>query len=465
MVSHELIESIEKLDIQEIHDKISQTKKQLEKETDFENIENLELTIEILNNRIKELKFKTWNTIERKKIKDGDYKYFVADLSGKKIGEINKDFYNPIEIGSLSEEIEDEDGNMINRIYHRFYEFTYKDVLPKYRVEFNENDQEIAVYQYDWDEDEDEDQDQDEDQEEINWESESNYTLNKGGEIVELKAIFNDNGEQIKSIIKSIDEYIPEIGFIVTLYDYVIGEYNQYSSDTIGWWAKEWSNAFGKENELQCVINFEGNYIIEPCREKIKYIAIHKLFSVGGYLTFSQIGVMQAFNIEVKKYSLYQNQIDDNVKAKRDLEKRCEYITFRDNKKNKIGLMKNGLVCCNPNYNEIQNSDKPDVFIVNQDNKLGFISADLFEGSIILKETEIKFDQLFELSQWGYLCKSNSENKIFLFHGFSEESNPLVDSFDTLNEQEVVNIINQKYSMKISILKKTSAFFLEFEPY
>lgn len=458
MVSNEFMESLENISIQEIHDKISQTKKKLTKETDFETIENLELIIEILNNRIKELKFKTWNTLERKKIEGGDYKYFVADLNGKKISEIHKNYYNPIEIGALSEEVEDEDYNIISRIYHRFYEFTYKETLPKYRVELNENDQEISVYLYDWDEDEVEDE------EETNWDGESSYTLNKGGEIVELKAIFNDNGEQIISRIKSIDQYIPEIGFIVTLYHYVIGEYNQYSSDTGGWWAKEWTNAIGKEKELQCVINFEGDFIIEPFKEKIRYLANHKLFSVGGYLTFSQCGVMQALNVEVGKYSLYQNQIDESEKIKRNLEKICEYITLRDDKKNKIGLMKNGLVCCHPIYDNIQNSVKPHVFIVNQDNKLGFISAELFEGSINLKETEIKFDQLFELSQWGYLCKSSSENKIFLFHGFSEESNPLIDSFETVDEQEVVNIINQKYSGSISIVKKIGPF-LEFAPY
>ena len=452
-ISNEFMKALVKLNIEEIHDEIKRTRNKLAIETVQENIDKLELSIEIYNDRIMELKFQNGNSIEKKKIKGGEYKYYVADINGKKINEISDKYYNPKEIGTLSEVHEDEDGKLITQIYHRFYEFTYKDTLPKYKLELEERGLIIDKTMYDWDDDEDLQQ----------WTSETTYTLNSGGEIIELKAIFNDNGEQIISKLKSVDKYIPEIGFIVTLFNFPIGNYKDAFLNYDGWWTKEWSNAIGEENILQGVINMDGKFIIEPWRSKITYLGVHNLFSVLGN-TYNHFGIRQNFNLEIGISSLYQKQIEENFKLNFELEKKEKYLIFSAYENYKYGIIMNGTILCNPRFDNILFSINPDIFIVNNDKKFGFISADLFQESIILKETDIKFDELFELSKWGYLCKSISENTIYFFDGFSEETTTLSNSFNTLNEIEVLNILNKNNSQKIFIANRIIPI-LHLQPY
>ena len=80
-ISNEFMKALVKLNIEEIHDEIKRTRNKLAIETVQENIDKLELSIEIYNDRIMEimeLKFQNGNSIEKKKIKGGEYKYYVA---------------------------------------------------------------------------------------------------------------------------------------------------------------------------------------------------------------------------------------------------------------------------------------------------------------------------------------------------------------------------------------------------
>ena len=441
-ISNELMESLVNLSVEEIHNEIKQITNNLVVETDQDNINNLEFLYEIYNDRIIELSFMTGNSIEKRKMQGGEYEYFVTDINGERIKDIGNEYYNPIEIGTLSEEFEDENDKLITQIYHRFYEFTYKDNLPKYKIELEDNGFIFYESIYDWDDDEEEQQ----------WTSERTYSLNKGGEIVELKAIFDDNGEQIISNLISVDKYIPEIGFIVTLYHFTIGNYKDALGHYNGWWASEWANAIGEQKLLQCVINLHGKFIIEPWRSNIKYLDAHNLFIVGG-IVYNHLGIRQDFSLDIRKSSLYKRQLDENIKWRIEIEKNEKYLIIQSYKNEKYGLIKNGEIIYHPRFDNLQFSTISDIFIVNYDNKFGFISADLIQGKIILEKTEIKFDELFELSTNGYLCKSISENKIYLFDGFSNEIPHLSLKFNTIDEKEVINVLKNNYSQNINIRK------------
>jgi len=355
------------------------------------------------------------NTIEKKKVKNGKYEYFVADNDGKLIKSL-KGYFNGKLIAETYIISEDNQGNTLKEIYNRYYEFEYNIITDEKEVQQQGYlDTGLDYPQY------------------------SEWSVTLGGDRIILKSILDDNGDEILNMITSVDEYIPEVeAFIVTLPHKLIGTFDSC------WFEDDWNSAEGKDSILRCVVNINGDFIVKPVRHKdIIYLPTHKLFSVGNSYLYNENGEKESFNILNKPKSLSQiinQEADKNKKSNNRI---------YDLKTNKVGFMLNGTPVINTEYDDLVptvcgNYFKvwESVFKVLKDGKYGFIKIVTPSYLVIVP---LKYDVVLELQKEGYLCKITTENKTDVLLGFSDNGEYLLETVDSLDETKVLETINDRY--------------------
>lgn len=213
------------------------------------------------------------STLERKKIDDCRFEYFILDNDANRIMDIDSKYYNCKQIGEIknfTEEVEiNENGDEIIMNYDtsfRFFEFSYNFVTPEY-FKIRRYDEQYDSFEYFYD-----GYDKNDPNIEI---------IEAGNNNIVLKAILNDAGDLIMDGIEKVIKFIPLIGATIIQLP-LMPNYK---------WEKEFKEAiFNLEPNLWAVINYNGEFIIQPDRAIIEFNELLNIFEVGDVLLYNSSG-------------------------------------------------------------------------------------------------------------------------------------------------------------------------------
>lgn len=324
------------------------------------------------------------NTIERVKSIKSKFKYFVADINGYKKRVLSDYFTNPKEVASIKYSLDNH--NEKGDLFFKFYEFIDEDVFPKYIQNFIEETGKLEIGEI------------------------------KGDDNIIVKALVNDNGDVLLNCIKSVDRFLPEIGFIVTIYKL---SYPRNCNDGFQYTI----------DELKCVINLFGEYLIEPTYNNIEFSDVHKIIIVDNSQYYDINGHVLSVKLVPKFYgyfeteNLYNDYLKENENESRYREQYEITVEHRD-EETKFGIIKNGKHLISPQYRRILRTVWGNIFIA-FDGKYSFIYEQLDSFGYLmeaeLKVSNIRYDQIIELSKKaGYLCVLESGCVIDYYIGLNE---------------------------------------------
>jgi hypothetical protein len=233
-------------------------------------------------------------TLEREKLSEIKYRYFIADKDGNHIKDIDDKYFNCREIerylaGYQIEEdwIGDKYFERENEIVFRYFEFDYNQLTPnsrKYYKEINDTygqsieevsdfeaenffrEKEFELKKYNSilvNESNEEKIDEIKDKiEQIEFEIDEKFVIKEiGGDVITLKAIIDENGSTLVDGIKEIISLIIEANAVIVKLPFFHGCE----------WENEFFNLPGNEDELWAVYKLSGDLLFSPVKAKIKF--------------------------------------------------------------------------------------------------------------------------------------------------------------------------------------------------
>jgi len=215
------------------------------------------------------------STLERKKIDDCRFEYFILDYDANKIKDIDPKYFNCKQIGEIenfTEEVElNENGDEIINKYDtsfRYFEFSYNFITPEYTI-IRRYDAQNDSFEHFFDN-------------EYYDENDPNVeVIEAGNENIVLKAIINDAGDLIIDGVEKIIKFIPTIGATIIQLPYINN----------GKWENEYEKSiFNLIPNLWAVIDYKGEFIIQPDRAKIEFDEQLNIFEVGNILLYHSSG-------------------------------------------------------------------------------------------------------------------------------------------------------------------------------
>jgi hypothetical protein len=365
-----------------------------------------------------------YNTLEKEKLNGGSYKYFIADIDGNKIKIFGDNYRDAVEVGRVYNDFENEDFEQAQELNKIFYQFTILYELLRRVLINGEPVDGVVDHEYDLDGYEIDDLEDGE------YFINDNYIFVKDAHIRETKNLFDNNGILIYKDFENIEMFIPEVGFVLKK----------------------------NKGDYYCVINFDGDYIIEPIKKQIRYLEEHRLFQIGDYSLYSLDGQSMTFknpNYFMEKHLLAKkNEILNYEKS---------ILIVSDESNSLLGVLRNGEIILDFIYDNIYFTDTIDLLIVSKNGKFGFIFLYDNNKLSIPKEpyfhlvTDMVYDSIIFLNRGGFIAKRFDDKQIDIILGLDNDKllpTAVIQVVDTLDEYKAIEKINQQLGNNYEVFIK-----------